>query len=966
MGRYLLGSALSALVLSSTAVAQDVQTTPGSDANEIAAAEDTIVVTGSRIARPNLDNTTPTVVLGEAALEAQGFENFADIATTMPQFAPSFGNSRTASSFSGSAASGLNLANLRNLSGLRTVVLLNGRRVPGGTSISTAVDFNTLPTANIERIEVITGGASAIYGADAVAGVVNILTKKSFEGLEVGASYGIAEAGDNKNPSAYVMFGSGMGDGGRVTLTTQYTYEGLVSCADRYLCAQDIIYNNPDTGIIRGPAAFSGVGLGGNFFAGSSGSLTRDASGNFVPFVVSEHGFNRNPERTLAIPTRRLMFAAEADYPITDSIEAFAEVNYGRSSTNAPIEAIAFQSTSNTFGANPATALRATIPLNIQQTVNGVTTTVPNPIIPAAVRARLTPAQIASGQLAWSQRLSELGKRGATNDRNTVRVATGLRGEYGFLGDSPWNWEASYIYGRTELDSQTNGVVGTDGLYYGLRTELVDGTLRCADPGARATGCVPVNPFAPYTQAMRDYLTVDVGQNGISTLHDAVAYTSGSLFELPAGPVSAAVGVEYRTFSGFQDADEPLNRGTTTSNTIFDTAFSKTKTQEAYAELIVPVLRDVPGVNMLELEGAYRISDSNRTDSYSTWRYGGTWEPFDGLRFRTTRAKAVRAPTPSELGGGGQSFGNVQDPCTAANRNANATRAANCAADGVPANYNPPNLVLQGVGGLTGGNPDLQPEEAKTWTYGFVFTPTFLPGFSLTVDRFQIDIDGLINFVGRQNKINLCYDTVERQYCGDLTRSFRPEVGGNYALTGVNDQLANVNKFKLRGLDVEARYAFEIDAPFSDEAGRVSLQAISTIYDKAEQTETTGAVTKLDGYAGGDTSTQGFLRWQATGNFGYQAGAFGMNYNLRYIPKTKASPFIDPDFPKISDAWYHNVRLSYAVSEKAEVYFGINNLADNQPPIVPDNSAGSQAQNTISGFYDVFGRSYYTGLTFKF
>jgi outer membrane receptor protein involved in Fe transport len=953
----LVGTALTALT-PFAAYAQDAQTTPGSDANEIAATEETIVVTGSRIARPNLDNTAPTVSIGEAALEAQGFENFADVAATLPQFAPSFGASRTQSTFSGAASSGLNTTNLRNLGSSRTLVLINGRRAPQGFPTFNLIDFNLLPTANVERLEVITGGASAIYGSDAIAGVVNIITKKNFEGLEVGASYGIAEAGDNKNPNANIMFGSKFGDGGHMTLTTQYTYEGLVSCADRYLCAEDFAFTNPATGPIRGPAARSGVPLGGRFFAGS-GSFTRDpATGQYVSFNVPAYGYNRNAQRTLAIPTRRFMVAAEAEYPISDAIEAFAEVNYGRSSTKAPFEAAPFSSDTNVFGGNATTpGLQPTIPIT-------------NPFIPAAVRAALTPAQIASGGIQWSQRFEQLGARGATNTRDAARFAGGLRGDFDILGDRTWNWETSYVYARHQLTSNTNGLVGTEQLYYGLRVEpnpTQPGQFRCTDAGARAAGCVPINPFLPYTQDQIDYLVVDAGQTGTSVQHDAQAFVSGELFDLPAGAISTALGLEYRTFSGNLDYDELINRGLTTGNQIGDVEFQKTRTKEAFAEVIVPVLKDIPGIQSLTLEGAYRISDPDNGDSYDTWRYGGTWEPISGLRLRGNRARAVRAPAPGDLSGVGQTFGVVNDPCTAARRNANATRAANCAADGVPATYAPPLTVEQGVQGFVGGNPNLTPEVATTLTYGLVFAPEFLPGFTLTVDRFEIELEEVITTVGRQLKANLCYDTTDRQFCGDLTRGTDPAVpGATYVLKSVNDQNANVAAINIKGFDVEARYGFDAPNLLGDEPAQLSLQAIATIYDKAEQISLAGQEpTDLLGAAGGSTSTQGYIKFQGNANVGYQAGGFGLNYNLRYIGRADASPFLE-GFPKIPDAWYHNARLSYAVTENAELYFGVNNIGDNKPPFFPTGSSGTQALDTIPAFYDVFGRSYYTGVTFKF
>jgi hypothetical protein len=270
-----------------------------------------IVVTGSRIARPETEASIPTVSIDAAELASKGYENLADVFVAMPQFTPSFGTSRTQSTFSGVAASGLNLANLRNLGGFRTLTLINGRRVPGGTSTSTSVDFNTIPSANIERIEVQTGGASAVYGADAVAGVVNIVTKKNFSGIEIGASYGETGEGDNRNPSGYIMFGGQFGEGGHALFTAQYDEQSLVSCANRALCEDDFAWFAPGTQVF-GPNARSGVGLEGRFFAGANnytirnGSIT-DANGNLIPFNTAIDGYNRNAQRDIAIPTERTM-----------------------------------------------------------------------------------------------------------------------------------------------------------------------------------------------------------------------------------------------------------------------------------------------------------------------------------------------------------------------------------------------------------------------------------------------------------------------------------------------------------------------------------------------------------------------------------------------------------------------------------------------------------------------------------
>ncbi len=949
---------------------------PQPDTTQPNAGEETdVVVTGTRISRPDLISSSPVLVVGQEAFQNRNFTNFADLATQLPQFAASFGASRTQSTFSGAATSGLNTVNLRNLGGGRTLTLINGRRVPGGTTTSTAVDFNSIPSANIERLDILTGGAASIYGADAVAGVINIVTKQ-IDGFQAGASYGITERGDNKNPNGYLMFGKKFENGGSINLTAQIDYQGRVQCASRELCAQDFFWS-PPADAIRGPAAYSAVGANGTFFltAGNglgafnatrigSGTSYTDAAGNLTPFSVTRDGFNRNGVRDIAIPTRRILFAAAAEYPIVKGVNAFMEFNYGQSQITAAFEGHPFQSPTagSLFGGGPGvTGLQASIPLQIQSTTGtGTPTSVANPIIPTAVYN----AALARGmtQIQWQQRFSAFDDRGAVNRRDTIRAVAGLKGDFNAGFGRDWNYEVSYVYGSTKLDSTTRGLVSTRQLYYGLRTEQVNGTLQCADAGARATGCVPINPFLPYTAAQRNALGVSTGQTGESVLHDANAFVSGSLFRLPGGDLAFSVGAEYRTFSGNLDYASQINNAEVTGNQIGDVTFVKVRTKEAYGEISAPILGDMTLIHRLTLDGSFRYSDPSTGGNYQTWRYGGSYEPIPGVVLRVNRARAVRTPVPGELSGVSQTFGTVTDPCTASTRNANATRATNCAADGVPATYAPPINVQQSVAGFVGGNPDLAPERGTTLTYGIAFAPNFLPGFSVTVDRFEISLDNIINTVGRQTKANQCYDTTTRLFCGDLTRSTNPNVpGANYVLTAVNDQLINVAAFKLKGIDFTAAYVTPLLG------GRASFNVIGTLYDQAQQTTLPGQpTTDLLGFAGGSTSDQGFIKFtgNTTASWTSEDGV-ALTYNMRYLGKARNSPFADPTI-NIGDRFYHNARVSFDVTENYQFFFGVNNIADSKPPLFPSSTAGTQALDTVPAYYDVFGRSFYSGLRLTF
>ncbi len=385
---------------------------------------------------------------------------------------------------------------------------------------------------------------------------------------------------------------------------------------------------------------------------------------------------------------------------------------------------------------------------------------------------------------------------------------------------------------------------------------------------------------------------------------------------------------------------------------------------------LVPVLKDLPFADELTVEGSYRWSNPQRGDDYDTWGVGLNWVPIEGIKLRASRNTSVRSPVPSELSGVGLTAGVVNDPCTAARRNANPTRAANCAADGVPANYAPPVVVEQSVDGFVGGNPNLENEESKSLTFGVVWQPTFIENFALAVDRFDVKLDGAINTVGRQTKANLCYDTVNRQFCGDLIRGTDPAVpGANYVLNTVNDQVANIAAYSISGFDVDLSYSFGLGKLFRSESdlGTLSIKALMTIYDEAEYTPVPGGATvELLGNAGGSTSDQGYIKKTGNLTLRYKFGPVAATWNTRYIGSARMSPFAPAAAPEIGSRMYHNLRLGWEYKEGSELYVGATNLFDKDPPFFCSGCAGTQALDTIPGYYDIFGRSWYAGAKVKF
>jgi iron complex outermembrane receptor protein len=917
----------------------------------------TVVITGSRIARPNLISATPVLSVTPQSMSDLGIENFADMATQLTQFSAAFGESRTQSTFSGVGVSGLNRANLRNLGPVRSLVLINGRRVPGGSSTSTAADFNSIPTANIERVEVITGGASAIYGADAVAGVINIITKKNVQGIELSVSYGASEAGDNEHPTVSILAGGKFGDAGRASLTFQYDKQGQVSCADRYLCSEDFAWTTP-TNATRAPTARSGIGVAGRFivdgknYTRRNGSFT-DSTGKLIEFSVPVDGYNRNGQRDLAIPTTRVLVAGDVEYKLGKKLTAFGEFNFAQNSISSRFEGHPFQSSSDKFGGS-----------------NGLSPTIPvdNPFIPAALKAIIPGSQT---EIQWLQRFGSEnigGNRGAQSDRNMARTVIGIKGELDSLAGigRDWRWEASNTWGRTRVNLGTQGLVGLGQLYYGLRVEpdpSSPGNYRCTDAVARSQGCVPINPFAPYTQAMSDYLSLSSTAVGQSGLNSTAAHINGVLTELPAGSLRVAAGVERRSISGDLDYDTVINKGLATGNQIQDVTKATTITKEVFVEALIPILADKPFVNSLNLETAYRHS-STRTGNYDTWKFGGDWEPITGLRFRAVKARSVRAPVAGDLSGGGETAGVVNDPCInwgAANVKADVKAA--CAAAGIPDNYDPILLIRQGVRGFEGGNPNLRPEVATTLTYGFVWQPPQLKGLSVSVDRFDIKVDDVITTVGRQLAVDTCYSAAGL-YCGNVRRGSTPLLpGANYVLLAVDDRNDNLAQLGVSGVDLEARYAFKLGA-----WGDLDTSMTATFYDEAFKIPRPGeaAVDLLD-QAGGSTSDQGWIKRTASFNFTHRMGALRTNWNMRHIGSAEMNTSSKAaGFPRIGAHTYHNVRLGYQVNKDTEVSLGVTNLFDKKPPFFGSGRAGTQALDTIPAYYDVFGRSYSASLKMKF
>jgi outer membrane receptor protein involved in Fe transport len=555
---------------------------------------------------------------------------------------------------------------------------------------------------------------------------------------------------------------------------------------------------------------------------------------------------------------------------------------------------------------------------------------------------------------------------------------------WGFGKD--WHYEVSYVWGRTTLDGETNGLVSLQNLYESLRvveTAPGSGVYQCQSEIARASGCIPVNPFDGYSTEEQAYLRINGGVRSRSDFENTLAFISGSVAELPAGPLQISLGLEKRTVTAYEDYSTDINLGVAAGNQISDSERTTFDTDEVFTEVNIPILRDMAFAKELTFEGAYRWSDASIGGKYETYKYGAQWEPVEGLRFRAMKNRAVRSPVLAEVTGLSQTAGVVDDPCINYGLSSNSVLQANCAALGIPANYDPPLAVKQNVQGFVGGNPDLKPEEADTFTYGFVvqagrfdFVPEVLSNLTISVDRFEIEMTGLINTLGRQNIAELCYGlpTGQREvFCSQVTRGADPSVpGANYVLTDVDDQYQNIAALDISGVDLEINYGVELGRLYAglDNWGSLSINSIWTFYDKASQVPAPGLdPIDLLGAAGGSTSDQGWLETQGNTNINWTVGRFRTSWTARFVGEAKSAPadlYGEEAVVTIGSRWYHDMSVRFAVNDQVEVYGGINNVFDKDPPFFPSSQSGTQALDTIPAYYDVFGRQAFVGARLRF
>ncbi len=906
-----------------------------------------VVVTGSRIKRGNLNTPTPVTVLDSDALKVSGTNNIADLLREVPSVGLS-GLSSQNGNFN-IQNSGLNTINLRNLGEARTLILVNGRRYVSGVPGSSAVDMNTIPTDLIDRVEVITGGASAVYGSDAVAGVVNFILKQDFEGVTVDGQYGVSGKGDaDKYKATLTMGGNFDEDKGNAVLHFAYNKEAGLKSERRGI--KDEWYDITDN-TLYSPNHSSYVPQG-RFFSGST--WTYDPSGNLVNEYNGERdGFDRSSYRTISIPQDRILVSGSARYELLDNVSLYSELMFAQVNSKAALEPFYFDQG------------------HIYPDANNQGIPISNPFIPDEIRDDM----VANGfdRLGFRRRFAENDGRSATNERRTMRMLLGVQGD---LNDQ-WSWDLNYSYGRTTQAQTFHGEMNTLLTMNALNTEADPdnpGGVRCIDASARALGCVPMNIFGKGAISDEALAYVAADTNLRSTVTQQVlsaGITNSNLFTLPAGDVGFAAGVEHRKEASEVHQDPLVVAGLTGGNKVANTIGDFNVT-EFYAEANAPLITDANFAKYLGIEAAFRYADYSTVGSVSSWKFGGEWAPIDDLRFRAVYAKSTRAPNINDLfAGAGQTFPDIIDPCNGVTNTSSDPSQSACLLDSaLQAAVNSGPFVVGSfekfdVSGYNQGNPNVREETAKTLTVGAVFTPTAIQGLSASIDYFHIKVTDAIQFTGRQLILDRCYESssLDNFFCNQITR--RPNTGH---LQYVNDGPANQGYQLKSGIDFKINYAMDIGD------GTLAFDLYYVRMLKSElQTADGGIEDQL-----GDLSTSADFKNKANLGITYTGGPLTVSWKVNYLGQifdslsvhnTRVADGVpDYDLNDVSAKIYNNMQVRYAFGSdnEYELYAGVDNVFNTSAPFLPTGTASTVWGNDTSSQYSPVGRYFYFGSRITF
>jgi iron complex outermembrane recepter protein len=995
VSRFGLGCSAVALSIGFASAPAFAQSAPADDTADV------IIVTGSRIPQPNLTSAAPVTVVSNQEIKLQGTTRAEDLLNNLPQvFGDQGGNLAN-------GATGTATVNLRNLGPERTLVLINGRRLMPGDPNSSAADLNFIPASLVKSVQVLTGGASSTYGSDAVAGVVNFIMDTDFEGFKLDGQYSLYQHNNSNDtlkdahgrrgfpfPSGNtvnggtidvsIAFGGKFGDDDQGHFTAYAGYRKLKAVTqskyDYSSCASQV----NAAGVVS--CGGSATSANGTFFDWASNTYQIGANRTFAPGFTA---YNFAPLNYFQRPDERYTAGVFADYEISPAFHPYMEAMFMDDRTIAQIaESGNFGNTLSVNCDNPLLSAQQLAIACAPENLVTRTTETGFPLVDAGAAPQTffdptTGQPYNKGFLQALRRNVEGGPRQDDLQHTSFRIVGGMRGEI-----SPaWSYDASYVFGRTNF-SET---------YYNefSASRLNNATDVIIDPrtGQAAcrvfvsgadTNCRPYNMFqlGGVTSEALGYVSIPGFQRGNTQERVFNANVTGTLGEYglktpwASDGLGINVGVEYRKESLELNTDVAFQTGDLTGQGAATLPVKGSfDVKEVFGEFQLPIVQD-GFFKELSLNGGYRYSHYSTGVNTDTFKVEVRFAPVTDIQFRGSFNRAVRAPNVQDL------FAPVRvalngnsDPCA----DGSAT-AAQCALTGLPVgNYPVAGNPAGQYNGLIGGNPNLTPEKSDTKTLGLVFQPTFLRGFSATVDWFDIKVKNNISTYGQDVIINQCITTGDPTFCSLINRDATGSLWRS-ANGFVRDLNLNVGSVKTRGIDVGVNYSTRVGA------NSLSFSLQGTYLDRFVK----------------DTGVPGVAAYDCAGLYGLVCGTpapewrhkarltysmengLGLSLAWRYfgdvkLDRTSANPTLSGAFSpfneKIKAQSYFDVAATFAINDSYTFRLGVQNLLDNDPPIIGANGASAVnnactavfcSGNTFPNVYDSMGRYIYAGVTLNF
>ena len=962
-----------------------------------------IVITGSRITRRDYQSDSPIVTVDQSTLAAAGQPTLDRAIGEMPQFASAQGMSEVGD-VQGSTgfAGGQSYGDLRGLGPNRALVLMDGRRLMSSNPDG-SVDLNTIPMSMIDNVEVITGGASATYGSDAIAGVLNFKLRQNFSGAELSIQHGQTTMGDGKTEHVSALLGGNFAeDRGNAVLAFEYSERGVVHGADRPFFANIRELARPPEGIMPAGtfgtpptiAAVNGVLAGypgttpiagsgpynGSLGVNTDGTIFTDlAAPNCVQNYrgIGQKGVNISPACTqvqvglgnffaIQVPLTKYNVLARSTYKLADHVSAYTQFNFMESSAR-----------DETAGGSTGPGKELLVPLNNPFVVN-------NPALQTILASRPTdpsnPTALTQ-PLVLTKLLSASGNRIQTFKYDVYQAVAGLKGD---VPGTDLTWDVYASYGRTLF----NNLQQNDSSKAAFAA-IVDGAANYQ--GATGT-CVGYawNPFGsnPLSPGCREFATRTNSNVNTMTQKNVEGTIQGKILTLPMGDLRFALGADYRGSRFDYNPDHGL---VTNDSFSYDTTIPTSGTQnvrEVFGELLIPVLKDLPLVQELSLDLGARRSQYDLFGGVNTYKADFNWKPVSTVAVRGGYARAIRAPSLGELFaptvtgnlniGAGPAAG---DPCATGSvfrSGANAAQvAALCQAQGVPAALYPTYTYgVDSVHGTSGGNPGLTPETANTYSIGTVWSPHFDSAltrkFQLSVDYYNISIKNAVGSLALTDILPRCFNSdgisnpgysTANIYCQQITRDHNT---GDIILA--HEGLLNLASYKTDGVDTEVDWSFGLNAlGLSERAGTLRLNSMLNYTHSFNVSSLPGSPV-LD-YAGSIGNTQvspemAHPHWKANTGLGYSIGPVSATLHWRYIAAMEHQDVVvDPTSktPGVGAYNYFDIDAHWAVFEHLELTAGLTNISNKAPPFV-----SGQPLTTDTSTYDIIGRTYYVGAKAKF